>query len=636
MESFASRIWPAPTARRRGSLALAAAIVGVVASLAVPAQPAAAATHVDIAGAGSTWSSNAFRNWTRNVQQYGIHVDYAAVGSATGRSMFREGTVDWAATDIPYGVSDVAGNDPPPVRGYAYMPVAAGGTALMYNLTVAGGRVANLRLSGATIAKIFTGVLTSWNDPAIAADNPGISLPAIPIVPVVRSDAAGATYYFTQWMAATQGPYWTAYCAEVARNPCAPTSAYPILAGSAMVGQPGDLGVSGYIGQPQAAGTIGFVEYSYAIQAGFPVAKVLNAAGYYTEPTAGHVGVSLLNAKINMDQSNRAAYLTEDLSQVYTDPDPRTYELSSYSYMILPTAVESGFTTDKGFTLGDFGKYVLCQGQAQVDQLGYSALPINLVEAGFAQLQKVPGASVPTATADIIRSCDNPTFSTGGANTLAVNDPQPQPCDRQGPTQCLSTTGNVLGETVNFNVPSSEGVFTMTVNDTPVQLSTAVLSADNSAFESTGQLGAVTISDRRDQSQPGWRISGQVGDFSDGGDTFSGSDLGWTPVVTTQNEAQDVAAAAAVIPGTDPGLKGWQRPGQRGGGQGPGYRGSRCRPRLEDAGEHAGGLLLRHADHHGADAGPVATAGLVTWQGHRASARWPCPCWVHCGHAALG
>jgi hypothetical protein len=242
-------------------------------------------------------------------------------------------------------------------------------------------------------------------------------------------------------MIATQGSAWTSYCAKVGRNPCTQTSAYPLLPGSSMVAQSGDLGVSGYVAQQQAVGTIGYVEYSYALETGYPVAKVLNAANYYTEPTPGHVAVALLKAKINPDSSNPATYLTQDLSGVYTNPDPRTYPLSSYSYMILPTTTDFGFTASKGYTLGDFGKYLLCQGQAQVDALGYSALPINLVEAGFAQLQKVPGSSVPTATTAIVQACNNPTFSTNGTNTLATTDPQPAACDEKGPTQCTTATG---------------------------------------------------------------------------------------------------------------------------------------------------------------------------------------------------
>jgi len=150
--------------------------------------------------------------------------------------------------------------------------------------------------------------------------------------------------------------------------------------------------------------------------------------------------VSLLDAQINMDP-NSPLYLTEDLSQVYTDPDPRTYELSSYSYMIVPTDLSGGMTTDKGYTLGAFGQYLLCQGQQQVDALGYSALPINLAEAGYAQLQRIPGASVPATISAFIAGCDNPTFSADGTNTLANTDPYPPACDRQGPRQCAIPRG---------------------------------------------------------------------------------------------------------------------------------------------------------------------------------------------------
>src|SRR5215467_8960317 len=207
-----------------------------------------------------------------------------------------------------------------------------------------------------------------------------------------------------------------------------------------MHGVPGDSGVAGLVSQSGANGAIGYVEYSYALQTGFPVAKVLNRAGYYTEPTPGHVAVSLLRAKINTNKSS-PLYLTQDLSRVYTNPDPRTYELSSYSYMILPTDARMGMTTAKGHTLGAFGSYLLCQGQQQVDALGYSALPINLVKAGYYQLSKIPGATEPSATTGFIRKCHNPTFSTNGTNTLAKNDPFPPACDKKGPVQCTTGTG---------------------------------------------------------------------------------------------------------------------------------------------------------------------------------------------------
>jgi phosphate transport system substrate-binding protein len=479
---------------------------------------------VPISGAGSTWSYNAINQWIANVAQYGLQVNYAAVGSSAGRADFGAGTVNFAASEIPYGVQDGSNFDPPPTRGYAYLPDTAGGLAFVYNLRIGGQQVTNLRLSGASIAGIFTNKITMWNDPAIAADNPGLTLPAEPITPVVRSDGDGGTAALTQWMLATEPSYWTAYCAVVGRSPCTQTSAYPIQPGTAMIGQAGDLGVAGYVSQAGAEGAIGYTEYSYALETGLPVAKVLNAAGYYTAPTAGNVGVSLLNAQIDTNASD-PLYLTADLSGVYTDTDPRTYELSYYSYMIIPTDTSFGLTADQGYTLGAFGQYLLCQGQQDVDPLGYSALPINLVDDGFAQLQKIPGNQVPTATTAFIQSCDNPTFSENGTNTLAEDDPMPPTCDQQGATQCATP----LGSEPLFVVVPATGSFTLTVATGTVELAASGATA-------AGALNPITVSDTRN-TYPGWSVSGQASDFtgsgSAAGGTISGNQLGWTPTETS-------------------------------------------------------------------------------------------------------
>jgi hypothetical protein len=114
--------------------------------------------------------------------------------------------------------------------------------------------------------------------------------------------------------------------------------------------------------------------------------------------------------------------------------------------------------------------------------------------------------------------------------------------------------GDVQGETINVFVPLSEGVFTMTVSAQPVTLSDAVLSSDSTTFESTGQLGSVTVSDGRNQSQPGWHISGQMSPFSDGTHTIGANSLGWTPQITTPNAGNDVVAGPAVTAGSNPGL----------------------------------------------------------------------------------
>lgn len=112
------------------------------------------------------------------------------------------------------------------------------------------------------------------------------------------------------------------------------------------------------------------------------------------------------------------------------------------------------------------------------------------------------------------------------------------------------------GEAVNVVIPRTEGLLVMTVSNAPVRLTALVLSADRKTLQATGQLGAVTVDDSRYLSEPGWGVSGQAGDFSGGGSTFSGGYLGWTPLVAAQNPDQDVVAGPALIPGANRGLRG--------------------------------------------------------------------------------
>lgn len=231
--------------RRRSVLAV------LVLTMAVPlafGTPARAADYVPISGAGSTWSQNAIQQWASNVEQYGMRINYDGTGSTNGRNQFASELVDFGVLEIPYGKDDGAAGEARPKFSYAYMPIVAGGTSFMYNLKIGNQRVTNLRLSGETIARIFTGGITIWSDPAIKADNPGLMLPARKIVPVVRSDGSGTTAQFSTWLADQYPALWNAYCARAGRRtPCGVTSLYPVVAGSAFTAQSGSLGVSGYV-----------------------------------------------------------------------------------------------------------------------------------------------------------------------------------------------------------------------------------------------------------------------------------------------------------------------------------------------------------------------------------------------------
>lgn len=424
--------------------AAVALTAGVVASTVAPAT---ADGYAPITGTGSTWSQNALDQWRRNVAaNYGMTINYSGTGSTSGRRDFIQGSVDFAISEIPFQAAPEDGSEPEkPAIGYAYMPVVAGGTAFMYNLKIGGKRVTNLRLSGETVTKIFTGAIAKWNDPAIAADNPGLAMPDRAIVPVIRSDGSGTSAQFTAWMDKQYPQLWQAFCAKVGRGgTCGMTSQYPTF-GSAKA-QKGSDGVSGYVSQDYGEGAITYVEYSYAKKSGFPVAKVLNAAGYYIEPTAQAVAVALLRARINDDASS-PNYLTQILDDVYASPDKRAYPLSSYSYMIVPTEAKGIFNDTKGATLGAFANYMLCEGQQQADALGYSPLPMNLVQAGSDQIRRIPGA--PSKGIDFT-GCNNPTFKPGdnpATNQLALTAPNPPDCDAKGTTQCTTGTAGATDPT---------------------------------------------------------------------------------------------------------------------------------------------------------------------------------------------
>jgi phosphate ABC transporter phosphate-binding protein len=400
-------------------------VVAVVAAVVVPVTAVPARADAAIDGAGSTWVQIALDQWRADVARQGVPVNYQGVGSTSGRVFYYEDQVDFAASEIPFtrAYRDATGTvvtDEISLarhRPYAYMPDVAGGTSFMYHLEINGKLVTNLRLSPTVIANIFTGNVTTWNDPNIGADNPQLRLPNLPIRPIVRSDGSGTTAQFTAFMASQTATIWNAYCAKVGLNlnPCGSVSLWPDI--NAVAQQFSD-GVADYVAAPYNNGAITYVEYGYAKQRGYPAASVLNKAGYYTQPLPGNVSIALRAARLNPD-------LTQNLQGVYTNPDPRTYPVSSYSYLIVPTTTARPFSTAKGTTLSKYILYMVCAGQQKAAQLGYSPLPENLVQAAFDVVRKIPGHVDPPP----IKQCANPTIS---GEFTDENTPPPPPTDKEG------------------------------------------------------------------------------------------------------------------------------------------------------------------------------------------------------------
>lgn len=406
--------------------------------------PATAANYAQIEGSGSTWSQVIASQWISDVDASGMKVTYNGGGSSQGRKDFANSVTDFAISEIPYQGKDESGQaDTSNGRAYAYLPIVAGGTAFTYQVKVGGKLVKSLRLSGATIAGIFTNKITNWNDPAITSDNNGHALPSLPITPVVRSDGSGTTAQFTRYLDTMFPAQWRAYAGHSGL-----TSYYPKK--GRMVAAAGSDQVMNTISGAAGNGTIGYVEYSYPQNAHYPVVKVLNAGGYFVEPTQYNVAVALTKARINQDVASQD-YLTQILDDVYRAKDPRAYPLSSYSYMIVPVGpTDRRMTTAKRQTLADFMYYSLCEGQSKAGPYGYSPLPLNLVKAGFDQLAKLKKADPAVdLTNRSVTSCHNPTFVAGNlaANHLAQVAPKPAACDKVGAGPCGTTTGTGVPST---------------------------------------------------------------------------------------------------------------------------------------------------------------------------------------------
>jgi ABC-type phosphate transport system substrate-binding protein len=439
-----SKLWTRAQTVARVVAAVSLASLG----LAVAPATANAGGYVAISGSGSSWASIAIDQWSQDVRPEGIVVNYNPDGSAAGRADYMANQDDFAGSDPPFrnGKDQLGGTSAEhPSQGYSYIPDTAGGTAFIYHIEENGHLVTNLRLTPKILFEIFTGQIVNWDDPRIKAVYGG-TLPNLPITPVIRSDGSGATYFLTLYFATEFTSQWNAFCAKVhpgIHDPCGNTEFYPQF-GNAKA-ENGSNNVMAYITSSYGNGSIGYDEYAYALNSHYPVVQVENPAGYFVGPTASNVAVALTKAVINEDKSS-PNFLQQNLSALYRFKDPRNYPLSSYSYLIVPregTKEPTNFTNAKGYTLSTWINFMLCSGQAHLDQLGYSPLPENLVTGGLLQNSKIPGHTRVQVTN--LEKCGNPTMDHG-RNILLATAKYPSPCQfHTAPLNCTVKNGKAVG-----------------------------------------------------------------------------------------------------------------------------------------------------------------------------------------------
>jgi phosphate transport system substrate-binding protein len=323
-----------------------------------PPTPAGAPPIACAAGSikaqGSSAQTNAVNSWIKNYQVScpEATIEYESTGSGAGLRAFISGTGDFAGSDSPLTAADKPRADARCRTGPAiHLPMVIGPIALAYN--VAG--VGDLRLRPATIARIFGGTVTVWNAPAIAADNPGVALPATKIRTVHRADSSGTTDNFTRFLAATAGGDWS----------FGTGSTWPGGGGSARRGSNGIA-----VTVARTDGAIGYIEASYARFHNLASARVGNGAGEFvalTDEAAGRTVAGATSAGTGGDLQ---------LSIDYRTTAAGAYPIVQVTYEVV---CRTGTPARSLRLVKSFLTYTSsAAGQAAATRLGYAPLPETL------------------------------------------------------------------------------------------------------------------------------------------------------------------------------------------------------------------------------------------------------------------
>ena len=310
----------------------------------------------DVTGAGASFIYPVMSKWSSDYKgATGKQVNYQSIGSGGGIAQIKAATVDFGSSDAPLKPEELA------KYGLAQFPSVIGGVVPIIN--VAGIAPGALRLDGATLADIFLGRIGKWNDPAIAALNPGLALPDQKITVVHRSDGSGTTFNFVNYLSKVS-PQWRQQVGE------GTSVQWP-----AGIGGKGNEGVTAYV--KQIKGGIGYVELAYALQNKLAHASLKNAAGRFVQPSEE----SFAAAAASADWAS-----SKDFFLVMTNaPGEASWPITATNFILMyrkPKDVAGARNAR------DYFKWVYANGDAQARQLDYVPLPdalVRQIEAYWAQ-----------------------------------------------------------------------------------------------------------------------------------------------------------------------------------------------------------------------------------------------------------
>ncbi|KQO02328.1 MULTISPECIES: phosphate ABC transporter substrate-binding protein PstS [Stenotrophomonas] len=307
---------------------------------------ALAAQAADITGAGASFVFPVMSKWSADyATATGNKVNYQSIGSGGGIAQIKAGTVDFGSSDAPLKSEDLASS------GLAQFPSVIGGVVPVAN--VPGLQPGALKLDGPTLANIFLGKISKWNDPAIVALNSGLALPDLKITVVHRSDGSGTSFNYTNYLSKVSAD-WKSQVGE------GTTVQWPVG-----IGGKGNEGVAAYV--KQIRGGVGYVELAYALQNRLAYAQMKNAAGRFVQPGDETFAAAAASA----DWAN-----SRDFNLVITNaPGANAWPITATNFILVRKRSKAGSL--KNTT--DFFRWVYSSGKNQAKELDYVPLPDTLV-----------------------------------------------------------------------------------------------------------------------------------------------------------------------------------------------------------------------------------------------------------------
>jgi len=292
-------------------------------------------------------------------------VTYSPAGSSVGITDIEQNTVNFGDSEVPMAATDLALETAGPIL---QIPVDLGGVAISYNIPGIGKQ--RLKLDGPTLAGIFDGTITNWDDPAIAQASGITDLPDLRIVPVHRADSSGPGYDLDQYLIDT-APAWVS-----AIGTSTPSKTWPLA--KVGVGEQLNTGVATYVSQTR--GAIGYIEYAYAYESHFTNVALKNADGAFVVPTERSIALAGANATA----------LTPFNFNVVNEPGTGTYPLANFSWTLVyrqqPNLAE-------GIALGKLLYWVVTKGERAAAALGYAPLPANVQRLSILDIKRLENSA---------------------------------------------------------------------------------------------------------------------------------------------------------------------------------------------------------------------------------------------------